>query len=177
MKVSAEPFKSIDLSGLTATELVNLERAVQDNTDAVSARRQNMNVVFVGFNTVALTGLGAALITTQVSFARVVLLMMGLTVVTVLLNLIWLRSVQSYNVYVGARVRYMQRIEEELQQRWGKDFHGIFQVIYPTYRGFPTGGTVDVRLVWFFILLYPTITTLALVVTFLIGQKLIPPIP
>lgn len=99
-------------------ERIEEYKAVLEFIGRLSARRQNSNDVFVGINTVFLTGLGVFLATHPLSWGTTVSVTIIAVAVTPV-NFVWRMALMRYDGNIGRRVKYLLGIEEEFRERRG----------------------------------------------------------
>src|SRR5262245_45774583 len=150
--------------------------AVLENLVQLSLRRQNTNNIFVGLNTVFLTGFGVLLFSTRLASWWVVGATAAITLAILPLNVTWRMAIKRYKVGISVRKVYLQEIEEEFRTRRGTAEMGssasplgLFLKIRDTSSLHQHGNTeLEVRVATCFLLLYPIITILVGILTYLV---------
>jgi hypothetical protein len=182
-----------------AFERIGEYQAVLEDLGRLSARRQNLNDVFVAINSLFLTGLGVLLVMTRLDswwLAEAVGLM-ALAITPI--NVIWRTAILRYKSEVTTHVYYLSSIEREFRQRReatagrlsevrdpevkshkGRLPEGEIQIgfyLYNDTRRRLHGGKsrLESRLADYFVGLFPGIALLVAVLTYLITNGIIPP--
>ncbi len=178
---------SADSAGSWVFERIEEYKAVLENLVQLSARRQNTNNVFVGLNTVFLTGLGILLLSTRFTSWWIVGAALAITLAIVPLNLTWRTSIIRYKRGINVRKDYLQEIEQEFRQRRaqvavgpvgtaGTPPLGLFLKVRETTLHRHGNTELELRLVTYFLVLYPLITLGVSVLTYLVSSQVIPPL-
>jgi hypothetical protein len=179
-------------TGSYVFERIEEYKAVLENLVQLSLRRQNTNNVFVGLNTVFLSGLGLLLLSTRFTSWWVVGATVVLTLAILPLNLNWRRSIWRYKAGINVRKEYLEEIETEFCERrggtgagtgatgggaFGQPGHpplGLFLRIRDTPLKTHGNSELEVRLANYFLVLYPLITLLVALLTSLVTLQIIP---
>lgn len=92
---------------------------VVENTAKLSDRRQTINDIFVGLNSLFLTALGFLFISLQLTTWWPTALFASIALMTTLVNRTWLRLNDRYRALISIRLRYAQKLEEHMQALGG----------------------------------------------------------
>jgi hypothetical protein len=182
-------------AGSWVFERIEEYKAVLDNLVQLSARRQNTNNVFVGLNTIFLTGLGILLLSTRFTSWWIAGAALALTLAITPLNLTWRVAIIRYKRGINVRKEYLQEIEQEFRQRRAQTAQGPVGLegkegVEGTAAGAPPLGLflkvrettlhrhgnteLELRLVTYFLVLYPLITLVVGILTYLVSSRVIP---
>ncbi len=174
-------------TGPSVFERIEEYTAVLENLVQLSLRRQNTNNVFVGLNTVFLTGLGVLLLSTHFASWWVVGATAAFTLAILPLNLNWRMAIKRYKAGINVRKAYLEVIETEFCERRGgsgssgigggaagKPPLGLFLKIRDTPLRAHGNTELEVRLTTYFLVLYPIITLLVALLTGLVTLRIIP---
>jgi len=156
-------------------------KAILENVGQQGARRQNVTNLYIGLNTLFLTGLG---LTVPSHFGSwwTVLLVGAFSVVVLPLNLTWRTSLRRYETGLTTRYDYLREIEREFQRQRSETTGGAsdgssiglflrLQQIGLLRAGSPP--TREGRLALYFVLLYPFLTIVLAILTYLTNSHLI----
>jgi hypothetical protein len=181
-------------TGSYVFERIEEYKAVLENLVQLSLRRQNTNNVFVGLNTVFLSGLGLLLLSTHVASWWVVGATAAFTLAILPLNLNWRRAIRRYKAGINVRKEYLEEIETEFSERRGgggtgggawatgggpagqpsQPLLGLFLRIRDTPLKTHGNSELELRLATYFLALYPLITLLVALLTGLVTLQIIP---
>jgi hypothetical protein len=178
-------------TGSYVFERIEEYKSVLENLVQLSLRRQNTNNVFVGLNTVFLSGLGLLLLSTRVASWWVVGATAALTLAILPLNLNWRAAIRRYKAGVNVRKEYLEEIETEFTERRGgggssggmgggsagqpnQPLLGLFLRIRDTPLKTHGNSELEMRLATYFLVLYPLITLLVALLTGLVTLQIIP---
>jgi hypothetical protein len=181
-------------TGPNVFERIEEYKAVLENLVQLSLRRQNTNNVFVGLNTVFLTGVGLLLLSTRFASWWVVGATAALTLAILPLNLNWRAAIRRYKAGINVRKEYLEEIETEFRERRGgggtgetsvgtgggaagqpgKPLLGLFLRIRDTSLKTHGNSELEVRLATYFLVLYPIITLLVALLTGLVTLRIVP---
>lgn len=170
--------------GSLVFERIGEYTAVLENLVQLSLRRQNTNNIFVGLNTVFLTGLGILLFSTRLASWWVVGATAAITLAILPLNVTWRTAIKRYKAGISVRKVYLQEIEEEFRKRRGTAEMGssapplgLFLKIRDTSSLHQHGNTeLEVRVATYFLMLYPIITIVVGILTYFVIYQAIPPL-
>jgi len=169
-------------------------RLATEDTGRVFDRRERSKDVFIGLNTLLITGVGLLVSQSlQTASWYLPLVLAGIAVVATYINLTWLQQHNSYLGLISLRVAYLQALEERLQSlvdlgeidtgRYSKRYAakpttvGVLKTEQLTFyqtRARIGSSRLDRRLILIFLLAYPTITIFVAVVVYLVQGGLIP---
>jgi hypothetical protein len=149
-------------------------KAVMEDYAQLSARRQNTNAVYVGINTLLLTGIGLLLVSVSLENWPVVAAIAAITLAIMPINVTWYRSLRHYMLMVDIHFTVLMEIEQELQNLHERRQTGVFQRMSDAYKNKWFGSSLlEKRLAIYFLGLYPTITLLVAIVVYLSANHII----
>jgi len=143
-------------------ERIEEYKAVLDNLAAVSARRQSLNDVFVGINTVFLTALGVLLFASRLTSWGAVIAIGAISAVITPINLTWIAALVRYRRGLRFQLQYLREIETEFRQRRGtisgSPDIGFFLRLDEVRRPRSGNTRLEVLLAAYFLCVFPLIT-------------------
>lgn len=162
-------------------ERIDEYKALLDNLAGASLSRQNMNNIFIGLNTVALTALGffisghfnLAMWSTAIAVAIVTLTVMPV-------NFIWIITLTRYGQRAKQNYEYLREIEREFRERRGSSSGRpeIGWFLRVESLGVSRYGHTQLEriLARYFFFFYPVICLILVVLTWLVQNHIIPPL-
>lgn len=193
-----EPRLARSIEGITATstdqhdssptgpaatfERIEEYKVVLEEHGRLSARRQNLNDVFVAINTIFLTAIGILVFQSKFDSWWFVGAVGAVTLAIVPINMTWRTAIDRYKSEIKVHVDYLISIEREFRRRReanaGKPLDGELPVgfyLYNTIRRRAHGGKsrIEKRLATYFIILYPMITLVVAALTYVVTNGLI----
>ncbi|HEY7356157.1 MAG TPA: hypothetical protein VH590_06805, partial [Ktedonobacterales bacterium] len=155
-------------------------KAVLESQAQISARRQHMNDVYIGLNTVFLTALGLLLVQSHLDTWWVFVVVCAIMLAILPINLTWRAALRRYGNSLSFRFDYVREIEQEFRVWKGK-------ITDPSAVGLhlrekeldlqqKSNTQLEIRLATYFICLYPAIVVVVGVLVYLIQVHLIPPL-
>lgn len=159
-------------------ERIEEYKAVLDDTAQAANRRRTDNTLFVGLNTLFLTGLGLVASPQAGSWGAV----LTLTIVTLIalpVNVFWRTSLTYWMKSLSVREEYIRSIEQEFRTRSslsaGELPIGLYLYLRSKQVGRLNALRLERRLALFFLLIYPLATLLVAVLTWTLRTPLLPP--
>lgn len=89
--------------------------SVVENTAKLSDRRQTINDIFVGLNSLFLTALGFLFISLQLTSWWPTAMFGGVAIITTLVNSTWLRLNDRYRQLINVRLAYANALEKQIE--------------------------------------------------------------
>jgi hypothetical protein len=198
LSVNNEPYSAAGIENLTAVstgshypspaapvntfERLEEYKAVLEQLGRLSARRQNLNDVFVAINTIFLTAIGFLLFQSKFDSWWLVGVVSAITLAIMPINLTWRLAIDRYKGEIKVHVEYLSSIEREFRRRREAN-EGMTQMdeiqigfyLYNTVRRRAHSGKsrIEKRLANYFIILYPLISLAAAALTYLVSNGLI----
>jgi hypothetical protein len=155
-------------------------KAILENQAQISARRQHMNDVYIGLNTVFLTALGLLLVQSHLDTWWVFAVVCAITLAIMPLNLTWRAALNRYGNLLSRRFDYLRGLEQEFGARRGKiigpSAGGMFSREVGLGLHVKNNTQLEIRLATYFVCLYPAIAVMVGVLVYLIQAHLIPPL-
>lgn len=163
-----------------AFERIEEYKAVLENVGQVSARRQGFNNVFVGINTVFLTGVGFLLLSTHLNSWWLVGALAAISLTVTPINFTWRQALLRYKNGLTEQYAYIRDIEKEFRRRhqeaYGDSNVGVYLRLDEQRRRPHSGNTrLEIRIATYFTALYPAITICVALVTYMTTNQLLPP--
>jgi hypothetical protein len=167
-------------------ERVREYKAVLEDSAQLASHRQTLNNVYVGINTLFLTGLGIFLFNTSLTSWVDTWIVGAITVVVLPMNLTWRAALVRYRTQIGLHLEYLREIEMEFRARRAMDTSippsptpeppiGFFMKLQEA-RHPHTGNTrLEILMATYFLILYPVITLAVGALTFLIMSGVLSP--
>jgi hypothetical protein len=148
-------------------ERIEEYKAVLEDTAQASNRRRTDNTLFVGLNTVFLTGIGLFASSRLASWDTVVAVAI-VAIIAVPVNMMWYRGLAYWMKSLAEREEYIRSIERGFRARSGAASSdlpiGLYLHLQSKNVGRMPSLKMDQRFALFFALVYP-LATLALAVT------------
>jgi len=181
------PFATIGRVNPPAVDRLDEYKIVLDDINRLSDRRQRSNDVFIALNGLFLTALGILLFASRLTTWWVPAALVVVSVVAVLINVIWLRSLRLYRRVSRAELQYANGLESLLRQSGAEpvslggqreEFGVLSLVARRVYgknanRGF---SHLELLLASSLTLAYPILTLLVAALTYLITHGFLPPL-
>jgi hypothetical protein len=164
--------------------------AIFENTAKLSDRRQTVNDLFVGINSLILTALGLLFVTSHLKTWWTASAFAVVTLFTFGANVIWLKLINRYKNLINLRISYMEGLENAIHQLGRFDEISVpvqigeeKQVIQATfgihsleaktalYSNAPKVGFTQIErnLIYYFMLIYVGFTAIVALLTYLIS--------
>lgn len=155
-------------------------KAVLETQAQISARRQHMNDVYIGLNTVFLTALGLLLVQSHLDTWWVFVVVSAVMIAIMPINLTWRAALNRYGNMLSFRFDYLREIEQEFRVWKGK-------ITGPSAVGLhlrekeldlhqKNNTQLEIHLATYFVCLYPVLALIVGVLVYLIQVHLIPPL-
>jgi hypothetical protein len=161
-------------------ERIEEYKAVLDNLAAVSARRQSLNDVFVGINTVFLTALGVLLFASRLSSWGAVIAIGAICALITPINLTWIGALLRYRRGLRFQLQYLREIETEFRQRRGtipgSPDIGFFLRLNEMRRPRSGNTRLEVLLAVYFLIVYPLIAGAVAALTYCVTNGYLAPL-
>jgi hypothetical protein len=163
-------------------ERIEEYKAILENHAQLSARRQHVDDVFVGLNTIFLTALGFLLLQSHLDTWWVFVVVSTVTLIILPVNIIWRSALIRYGERLSVRCDYLREIEQEFRTRRGKVADepeiGLFSRLKETglHHRKKSNTQLEVKLATYFICLYPIISLAVGILVYLVKAHLIPPL-
>jgi hypothetical protein len=171
-------------------------RAIAQETGKISDRRQTVNDLFLGVNSLFLTAAGFAVVSSDLATWWATGICAAIAAVAVAINVTWIHLIHRYRVLIELRIRYMEGLEKLLQ---ADGVFGPVEVALPSDNGtkqFQRGiylyeaatlyqkntkagfgfNQLERRLAWIFIIAYLLLTVVVATLTYLIMIGMIDPL-
>jgi hypothetical protein len=88
---------------------------IVENTAKLSDRRQTVSDLFLGVNSLFLASAGFVAVTSHLQTWWPVVICGAITVITFIINTIWLQLIKRYRTLINLRIRYLEGLESALQ--------------------------------------------------------------
>lgn len=154
-------------------------KVVLETQAQISARRQHMNDVYIGLNTVFLTALGLLLVQSHLDTWWVFVVVCAVTLAIMPLNLTWRAALSRYRNILSFRFDYLRESEQEFRV-WKGKVTGPSAGLHLREKelGLHLKGNtqLEIRLATYFICLYPVLALVVGILIYLIQVHLIPPL-
>jgi len=150
-------------------ERIEEYKAVLEDTAQASNRRRTDNTLFVGLNTVFLTGIGLVVSPNFGSWDAVVAVAM-VTAIAVPVNVMWYRGLAYWMTSLGVREEYIRSIEKEFRKRSATIESelpiGLYLYLQSENVGRMRSLKMDQRFALFFAVIYPVATACLAILTY-----------
>jgi len=171
---------------LLAERLKEYEIAV-DSFLRRSERRERTNELFIALNSLFITALGVFLLSSSLTTWWVAGTLVLISLFTTFMNIIWSRLLGRYRVFLACLGDYLTGLERSFQQEdkgtieiggehWGFGIESYINAKMKIERRGHGFTQLELRLVYLFLVVYPFITVLVLVLTYLITNHYLPPL-
>jgi len=163
-------------------ERIEEYQAILENHAQLSARRQHINDVYVGLNTIFLTALGILLLQSHLDTWWILAVVSTVTLIIMPINVTWRAALLNYGDRLSSRYDYLREIEQEFRTRRGKVADqpeiGLFLRLKETgqHHRKKSNTRLEVQLAIYFICLYPVISLVVGILVYLVEAHLIPPL-
>lgn len=154
-------------------------KSVLENLGEYGARRQATTAVFVGLNTVFLTGIGALLVTAHTDSWQLVAEVAAISLAVTPVNVIWAIALQHYKKGLDLRYQYLQAIEAGFPQLPNESAHGLISKLHvPDTKGryHHRHTSLELALARYVICVYPALALVFAGVTYLLTNGIIHPL-
>ena len=150
-------------------------KTIVEQTSSLSDRRQVTNDIYVAINTLFLTGVAYFLTTTHLKSWWPSIILGSVTVVSWIINGTWMGLLEQYRSLIKLRYDYLKQIENQFPSKGQGIALGIYQAEQQLYDERHSFGftRLEQRLARLFLLLYPAITIVVIVLTYLIAQGIV----
>jgi hypothetical protein len=163
-------------------ERIEEYRAILENHAQLSARRQHVNDLYVGLNTIFLTALGILLLQSHLDTWWIFAVISTVTLIIMPINITWRAALLRYADRLSVRYEYLREVEQEFRTRRGKVADqpevGLFLRLKETglHHHKKSNTQLEVQLAVYFICLYPVISLMVGILVYLVEAHLIPPL-
>ncbi len=113
--LKASPIVIAEKKGPTLENRIDEFKAILENTANLSDRRQTVNDIFVGLNSLFLTGLAFLFITSHLQNWWTTAAFGGVTVLTSLINGVWWTLASRYRTLIQMRYSLLEEMEKQIQ--------------------------------------------------------------
>jgi len=155
-------------------------QAILEHHAQLSARRQHTNDVYIGLNTVFLTAIGLLLLQSHLDTWWIFAVVSAITIIVLPINVTWRLALLRYGKTIAARYDYLREIEQEFRTRRGNIAHqpqiGFFSRFKENGLQGKGNTELEIRLVTYFICLYPALSLVVGILVYLVETGLIPPL-
>ena len=146
----------------------------------MSIRRQHINDLYIGLNTVFLTALGFLILQSGLNTWWIAAIVGAIGAVVTPLNLVWRATLVRYGQHLALRFDYIREVEKDLQESYrGSGVRSDVGVHLRVKKaGMHRKGNTQLErvLATYFIVLYPTLAVVVAVIVLLARMQLIPPL-
>lgn len=154
-------------------------RALLESVASVSTRRQSTHNLFVGLNVVFLSAIGFLLASSHFCTWWLVAAVGAIAATVLPVNIIWRLSLSRYRDQLNLQFEYLREIELEFRDTRGippdaTNGIGLYIRIHQNHRANSGNTRLEMRLASYCILLFPLITVIAAVLTYLITNNYLP---
>ena len=161
-------------------ERIEEYKAVLEDTAQASNRRRTDNTLFVGLNTVFLTGIGLFASPHFGSWDTVIAVAM-VTAIAIPVNVMWYRGLTYWMTSLGVREEYIRSIEKEFRKRSETASSelpiGLYLYLQSKNVGRKPSLKMDRRFALFFAIIYPVATACLAILTYVWQNPTPPPLP
>ena len=156
----------------------NFDRAdeygiVMQDAAWLSERRQTSHNVFIGLNTLALTGMGYVVTTNRISTWWAFALVATIASIMIPFNVIWQLSLRGYKRGLDSRYAYLRDLETTFPQLMETPA-GVFTKFKREEIERYSNSRQELRVAWYFMLLGPSIAAAVGLLTWLVTNAVIP---
>jgi hypothetical protein len=152
-------------------------KAGLENLAEFGDRRLATSAIFVGFNTIALTGVGALLVSSRLSSWKTPSELALIAFAILPVNGLWIRALVQYKRGLDLRYAFLQRLEVALFPNRGYEERGLVSVLH---RVRPNGKyghrhtSLEIALAIYFFCLFPITAAIVAAITFTLQQGIFP---